>query len=439
MGAYAAHVIEGLRAVMTAMLDPYVLASVMRDAEGRVVDLAYVDASPAACLALGLTSDEIVGTCVRRTLAERMAEDLIAVSASVVDGSGNLELNDQPYALDGVQTHWFDFRVVRIEDGVCLTWRDVSEKHEAMDRLSRSEQRFRLLAENASDFVYFADAQGRASWVAPTVTRTLGWQVDDIVGTRVTDLVHPDDWDVVAALTEAASAGTEVIALRPGLAHPLLARMRQVDGAFRWMSVTATAVQEAGSEAHSVVVGMRDVDELVATQALAERGQRDDLTGLVNRPYLLEKMEKILGESRRTTDQHAVLYCDVDHFKEINDTYGHAIGDEVLRTIASRIRASVRDNDVVARLGGDEFVVVLQGVRDALDARAVAEKIRASVRASLVVDGRDLSRSFSIGVAMVSSDSTPDRVLRDADAALYEAKESGRDCTVTHPGRLLVS
>jgi diguanylate cyclase (GGDEF)-like protein/PAS domain S-box-containing protein len=424
-----------LRAALDAMLDPYLLAFAMRGPSGEIADLVYVDANTAACRALGLSRRELVGMCVRQSLPPSVASDLIEAAAVVVNGTGFLEMNDRAYTPTQGPECWFDVRIVQIADGVCVTWRDVSESHRALQLLSQSEERFRLLAENSSDFVYFADAQGRASWVAPTVTRTLGWQVEDIVGTEVTDLVHPEDWDVVAALREAATTGTEVIALRPGVAHPLLARVRQADGVYRWMSVTATRVHERGSSEHSVVVGMRDVDELVATQALAERGQRDDLTGLVNRPSLLEKLEKILAKSKRTSDQHAVLYCDVDYFKEINDTYGHAIGDEVLRTIASRIRNSVRENDVVARLGGDEFVVVLEGVRDVADAEAVAGKIRASMREALVVDGMDLWRSFSIGVAMVRPDSTPDRVLRDADAALYEAKELGRDRTVTHSVR----
>jgi diguanylate cyclase (GGDEF)-like protein/PAS domain S-box-containing protein len=403
-----------------------------------VCDLRYVDANIAACRALGQRHEDLVGGSVRNTLPSSVATDLVAAATGVLGkGDGILELFDQPYAFPGQSMMWFDLRIVRFADGVSLTWHEVTEQHEALERLSRSEERFRLLAENSSDFVYFADADGRASWVAPTVTRTLGWQVDDLLGVDITDLVHPEDWDVVAALRESATNGTEVVALRPGVAHPILARLRQDDGTYRWMSVTATRVHESGSPEHSVVVGMRDVDELVATQALAERGQRDDLTGLANRPYLLERMERMLNEGRRSSDQHAVLYCDVDHFKEINDTFGHAVGDEVLREIARRIRGNVREADIVARLGGDEFVVLLKAVRGPGDAESVAEKIRAAMREVLIIDGVDLSRSFSIGVAMVGPDSTPDRVLRDADAALYEAKEAGRDRTVTHRGHRL--
>ena len=425
---------DRVRTAIDAMLDPFLLTMAMRDAEQMISDLVIVGANEAACAALGSDRSDLVGTSIRQWLPSDVAEDLLGSATVVIERTGRQEIRDHSYVTGSApdRPRWYDVRIVKVTDGVGVVWRDVTEQHRAHERLASSEARFRLLAENASDFVYFADEEGRASWVAPTVTRTLGWTVEDVEGSFVTDLVHPDDWDVVAALREVAADGAEVVALKPGVPHPVLARLRQKDGRYRWMSVTATRVREKGSTSNGVVVGMRDVDELVATQALAERGQKDDLTGLVNRPFLLERMEKLIAECRRSNTQHAVLYCDVDYFKEINDTYGHAVGDEVLREIAARIRRSVRDKDVVARLGGDEFVVVLQGVRGPSDAEAVAAKIRSTMSQALMVDGMDLSRSFSIGVAMVRPDSTPARVLRDADAALYEAKETGRDRIVTH-------
>ena len=419
------------------MLDPYLLATGRRDASGALGDLLVSDANLAACAAVHLERTEILGRSIRESLPDQVVVDLLAAASDIL-GNGT-ERRERAYVLtppSGVPQR-YDVRLVRLADGVGITWRNVTDQFQAHEDLARSEARFRLLAENASDFVYFADGQGRASWVAPTVTRSLGWSVAEIEGSVVADLVHPDDWDVVVALREAGAAGAELVALKPGAAHPVLARLRQKDGRYRWMSVTATRVREEGSDHDSVVVGMRDVDQLVATQELAERARKDDLTGLVNRPSLLERMERLIAECRRSTDQHAVLYCDVDNFKEINDTYGHAVGDDVLRAIAARIKRSVRENDMVARLGGDEFVVVLQGVRGPSDAESVAAKIRAAMSEALMVDGIDLSRSFSIGVAMVRPDSTPARVLRDADAALYEAKELGRDRTVTHPAHQL--
>ena len=240
---------------------------------------------------------------------------------------------------------------------------------------------------------------------------------------------------MAAALREVAATGADVVALQPGAEHPILARMRAADGAYRWMVVTARQVPDGTSGRAGMVVGMRDVDELVLSRRLAERSKVDDLTGLANRSHLLDQLEQVVGGNRRTTDQHAVLYCDLDHFKEINDTYGHAAGDQVLRGVAERIRASVREGDIVARLGGDEFIIVLQGIRGSSVAQAVADKVRAAMREPLMIDGSNLACSVSIGVAMVRAESTPDLVLREADSALYRAKQSGRDRAVTHQSR----
>ncbi|MBK9741267.1 MAG: GGDEF domain-containing protein [Actinobacteria bacterium] len=424
---------ERLRLAFDGLPDPYLIATAARDQTGRIVDFRCVDANRAACEQIGSDLDDVLDRDVLDLVPDIDCAALHADCVRMVDEATRTGVF-VPISADipGADGRWFDVRVSTAGDGISVTWRDVSARRGSLHEVSRSERRFRLLAENASDLVYFADAAGRATWVAPTVTRSLGWSVDELIGSVITDLVHPDDWDVVAAIREVAATGDDVIALQPGAEHPVIARMRQRDGAYRWMSVSATRVHEQGSHSNSVVVGMRDVDELVHTQRLAERGTRDDLTGLVNRLSLIERMEQLLAESRRNGDQHAVLYCDVDYFKEINDTYGHAIGDDVLRRIATRIRSSVRERDVVARLGGDEFVVVLHGVRGPGDAEIVAEKIRSAMSEPLLVDGIDLACSFSIGVAMVRPDSTPDRVLRDADAALYEAKEAGRDRTVTH-------
>lgn len=402
--------------------------------------------SPSVTPAFGWAPSELVG----RSSAEVIHPDDRARAAAVrqhVYGGGADAMRLRAHTRDG-RTRWVDIRSSPFRDahggvdGAITAVRDITDQVEAEEArlraevaLTEREERYRLLAENASDLVYFADDQGRATWVAPTVRRSLGWSAADIVGRDVADLVHPDDWDVAAALREVAATGADVVALQPGAEHPILARMRAADGAYRWMVVTARQVPDGTSGRAGMVVGMRDVDELVLSRRLAERSKFDDLTGLANRSHLLDQLEQVVGGNRRTTDQHAVLYCDLDHFKEINDTYGHAAGDQVLRGVAERIRASVREGDIVARLGGDEFIIVLQGIRGSSVAQAVADKVRAAMREPLMIDGSNLACSVSIGVAMVRAESTPDLVLREADSALYRAKQSGRDRAVTHQSR----
>ncbi|MDI1289907.1 MAG: diguanylate cyclase [bacterium] len=397
--------------------------------------------SPSVTSVLGWTPADLVG---KSFISIVHPDDVDSAAATRPQVYGGAEVHTRLRGLSksgGVR--WFEVRITPFvdasgnNDGSITSARDITDQvaaEQARDAaeaaLLQREERYRLLAENASDLVYFADADGRALWVAPTVEACLGWTAEQLVGTVVTDLVHPEDWDVVAAINEIAAPGEEVLALQHGTKHPVLARVRQCDGDYRWMSVSATKVHERGHESVSAVVGMRDVQELVATQVLAERGKRDDLTGLANRTQLLDSLEQLLGESRRRTDLNALLYCDVDFFKTINDSHGHAVGDLALQEFADRIRHTVRDTDLVARLGGDEFVILLRGLASADDAYLVAEKVRTALRAPMFIDGLELSRTFSIGVATARADVTPDQLLRNADGALYEAKLAGRDRTV---------
>lgn len=161
-------------------------------------------------------------------------------------------------------------------------------------------------------------------------------------------------------------------------------------------------------------------------QALAHT---DTLTGLANRLLFDARLEQSLQQARRNRGQLALLLIDLDHFKPINDTYGHAIGDEVLRDAASRFRAAVREVDTVARLGGDEFAIVLTGIGSGADAERLAEKLLVTVSEPMRVLNLPLEISASIGIAWFSGgDLTPSELMRRADQAMYAAKDSGRAC-----------
>ncbi|MBN8476813.1 7TM diverse intracellular signaling domain-containing protein [Sulfuritalea sp.] len=197
--------------------------------------------------------------------------------------------------------------------------------------------------------------------------------------------------------------------------------------------VAALKRSEAGLERR---VGERTA-ELEALNARLRENERqlqalahtDTLTGLANRLLLGARLEQSIQLARRSQGQIALLLVDVDRFKAINDTYGHAIGDEVLRVAAQRLRAAVRAVDTVARLGGDEFAVVLSGLSGAADAERMAEKIVIGVREPMRVLGMPLEISVSVGVATYSGgDLSPAELMRRADQAMYAAKSAGRDC-----------
>lgn len=174
-----------------------------------------------------------------------------------------------------------------------------------------------------------------------------------------------------------------------------------------------------------------DISESKAVETqLMQLARIDHLTGLPNRLQFEDKLREALARSQRTGLALALLYIDIDHFKTINDTQGHAAGDTVLKEFASRLKDSVRITDTVARLGGDEFVAVLEQLRNKDEAELVASKIAAAMQTPIVLAGGTVAATASIGVGVLHGDdeaSAPGEFMATADAALYDAKQAGRN------------
>ncbi len=172
----------------------------------------------------------------------------------------------------------------------------------------------------------------------------------------------------------------------------------------------------------------RDVtDRHDATSRLQDRARTDGLTHLLNRSEVLERLEQLRNAAPRTGKMLAVLFIDFDNFKGINDTFGHAAGDEILRVTAERLRACLRHDDIGARIGGDEMMVVLSGVRDLADATAIADKLRQHASEPVRINGKDITATVSIGVALALPDETSGALVARADKAMFEAKRNGHN------------
>ncbi len=182
--------------------------------------------------------------------------------------------------------------------------------------------------------------------------------------------------------------------------------------------------QAAEVASHLVALAL---DRARTEERLAHLALHDPLTNLPNRTLLLDRLEQALTRRRLTGQGVAVLFCDLDRFKVVNDSLGHGVGDGLLRAFAARVERAVRPSDTVARFGGDEFVVLLDPVVDADEPQQVAERIARTLDEPFVVEDREVYLTVSIGLATASDDTTGDAWLRDADAAMYQAKELGRD------------
>jgi len=174
------------------------------------------------------------------------------------------------------------------------------------------------------------------------------------------------------------------------------------------------------------VVVMRDVSARKEREtSLQHQAMHDQLTGLPNRTLLFDRVERVARSTRRSRTHLALLLLDLDHFKEVNDTYGHQAGDTLLREVATRMSHALRDSDTIARLGGDEFAILLPGT-DRVGALVAAATLRAALAQAMVIEGTTMQVAASIGVALSSGRDTDAQLLpRQADSAMYEAKRSG--------------
>jgi len=293
---------------------------------------------------------------------------------------------------------------------------DVTERSLAHDELARHEARFRSLVQRSSDMAVIFALDGTIKYASPAV-RLLGYEPDDLIGTNSFDLCHPDDVEMARE-----SIPTILAELGSSMTHEL--RVRDACGSYRWIEEVLT--NHVDDPAIRGVVGnLRDITERKESALeLDRRARTDDLTGLPNRAELTDRLALRLSPPSAASDRTTIVFLDLDEFKLVNDSLGHAYGDDLLREIADRLRNVVRGNDLVARFGGDEFVMLCEGGDDRLPARMAARLSDLFVE-PFEVRGELLYVSASIGVATTPT-TDGDTLLRNADAAMYRAKEQGR-------------
>ena len=263
--------------------------------------------------------------------------------------------------------------------------------------------------------------RGAVAWMNGMCEILLGYRTGDLVG-KTTEHLHlnQEDYRHVRARVEAV--------LKTGAVFRGDVHLKRADTRVLLTRVSAKAITP-WDLGRGVVWTLEDVTEQRADAArIAFLAHHDQLTGLPNRILLADRLRVALAHSARNKVSCGLMFMDLDKFKLVNDTLGHAIGDELLIEVARRLRVSVRDSDTVARLGGDEFVVVLPALRSPEDAEVVAKKIKLSLGAPYNLSGHDVRSSPSIGIALFPEDAgDADELLRHADEAMYMTKQAGRN------------
>ena len=319
--------------------------------------------------------------------------------------------------------------------------------HRIRRQLAERDQLFQLISENAADMIALVGSDGRRLYNSPAYQKVLGYSAADLKSTSSIEQIHPDDRPRVLKAAEKARLS--------GQGERVEYRIRHKDGSWRILESTACAVRNARGQTDRLVIVNRDITERKrAEEMLAHNAFHDSLTNLPNRALFLDRLQHSLTLSKRHPNyKFAVLLIDVDEFKIINDSLGHAAGDELLIQIGQRLKDSVRradtvsrprtngvpgrptNDDTLARLGGDEFTILLDDIRDPIEAVRVAERVQAELAIPLVVNKQEIVISASIGIASSTSPHTQaEDLVRDAEIAMYRAKRTGKArCEVSDP------
>ncbi len=299
--------------------------------------------------------------------------------------------------------------------------RALDEAEEATSSLRAAEDLFRTAFENAPIGMMLISAGGAILRVNRAVCALLGHRPEELVGQSIDSTVAPEYSITVDERVRRVLAGELDTA-------PLERRFERPDGRSVLGALSLSLVPGYDETEPYLVAQVEDVTERHAFEArLAHQATHDPLTGLPNRALFMDRLGMALTRDEHSDRVPGVLFVDLDHFKSVNDSRGHAAGDEVLVTTAERLRRSVRAGDTVARFGGDEFTVLCEGI-DEVEARAVAERIRDTVSSPITLADGEVTVGVSVGVARVDTlDTTAESLLQRADAAMYAAKQQGRD------------
>ena len=289
-----------------------------------------------------------------------------------------------------------------------------------LEDLRASEQRFEALVQHSSDVVTVVDAEGIVEYQSESGQRVFGYPGESLVGRPIAELL------------EAGSAKRLLEAIAETAPQPYATRvvdvaLRHATGRICHAEMTVTNLLE-NANVGGFVLNTRDISERKMLQdQLVHEASHDALTGLANRTLFADRVEDILRRGHRRGHFAAVLYMDLDGFKSVNDSLGHASGDLLLVQFAERLSDCVRPRDLVARLGGDEFAVLIEEQEDEGPTRSISQRVTGALRQAFVIDGHEIHLSASIGIATTEGDvDSADRLLRNADLAMYRAKTGGQ-------------
>ena len=286
-----------------------------------------------------------------------------------------------------------------------------------------------LTLDSIGEAVLRTDSLGKVTYLNRVGEKVTGWSREEARGRPVAEVLRLFDGASHAALDTALGAATQEGEMPSSTAGGTNCILVRRDGLEVGIESKTTLIREHGESVTGAIVTFRDVSaDRAKSLEMSHLAQHDALTDLPNRVLFNDRLAQAISLAERQGKQLAVMFVDLDHFKKINDSLGHDVGDKLLQSVAGRLKACVRRSDTISRLGGDEFVVLLSQVEHAEDAAISAQKALRALTAPHTIDGKSLDVSVSIGVSTYPNDGKDaESLLNRADNALYEAKQSGRN------------
>ncbi|SDJ60885.1 sensor domain-containing protein [Salimicrobium halophilum] len=296
--------------------------------------------------------------------------------------------------------------------------RDISERVEAAKRIHQSEEKFQVIADHSHDLITVFNEKARVIYSSPSHMEWLGYNVEGWTAEEVTSYIHPDDRDMALRTFLRSRQFEDSFQFR--------IRLLMQSGLWRWFECRGYPVPSGKFKAHFVLISRDVTSEVDYVEKLKEYAYYDHLTELPNRRLFEDSIVQAMDHADSVDGSFAILYMDGDGFKEVNDLYGHEVGDKFLKQIGVRLKRVIRDRDSVGRLGGDEFAVMVKNLSTEEAAMNVAARIQKHMGVPYDIEGHRIISSFSIGVSFYPSQArTVSELLRKADEALYRSKQQG--------------
>jgi diguanylate cyclase (GGDEF)-like protein/PAS domain S-box-containing protein len=386
--------------------------------------LRFVAVNDAAIRQYGFSRQEFLAKSITEIRPEEDVPNLLEDVAMRILGwkqRGHWRHRKKDGALIDVEivSHPLDFHGI---ESVLVAAQDVTERKRAEDAVKQAEEKYRGIFENAVIGIFQASPDGRLMSVNWAHAQMHGYESPEEMMTHVSNVAR----DLFVDQDQTTELARRV--KRDGIVRGAELEIYRKDRSKKWVRINARAISGADGNVESFEGTVEDITEQKAAQERMKfLAFYDALTELPHRGLLQDRLETVLAGARRRHEKIALLFLDLDRFKGINDSFGHAFGDVVLKEIAKRLKECVREH-TVARVGGDEFLILLSNLKDSADAAIAAERVMDAMSESFTIQGRTLSLGCSIGVSIFPEHGKDgDTLIRNADAAMYSAKESGRN------------